>query len=84
MLFLIPLSSFANAQIISFESDEAEGEDEDFEQENSIQICCAWSDALADGELTYFIDEDHSSEEQQEAVRDGIVNWDTKIQTSRN
>jgi predicted Zn-dependent protease len=61
------------------ESDAAEGEDEDFEQENSIQICCAWSYALADGILTYFIDEDHSSKEQQEAVRNGITNWDTKF-----
>jgi hypothetical protein len=78
MLSLLPLSSFADAQIILVESEEADNE-EDFEQENSIQICCPWSYALTDGILTYFIDEDHSSKEQQEAVRNGITNWDTKF-----
>jgi hypothetical protein len=38
-------------------------EDEDFEEGNIIQICCAWNDALTDGILTYFIDSEHSSKE---------------------
>ena len=77
-LFFLPLSSLADPQIIVVESDN-DDEDEDFEQENSIQICCAWSDAIADGILTYFIDGDHISKEQQEAVQNGIEKWDTEI-----
>ena len=77
-LFFLPLSSLADPQIIVVESDD-DDEDEDFEQENSIQICCAWSDTLADGILTYLIDDDHTSKEQQEAVRNGIEKWDTEI-----
>jgi predicted Zn-dependent protease len=52
---------------------------EDFEQENSIQICCAWGDALADGRLTYFISDEDSSEKQHKAVRNAIEKWDKKI-----
>ncbi|MDW0315083.1 MAG: hypothetical protein QN716_06880, partial [Nitrososphaeraceae archaeon] len=46
-----------------------EGDDEDFEEKDSIQICCAWGRDLEDGILTYYIDDDDSSEEQQQAVR---------------
>lgn len=53
--------------------------DEDFEDENSIQICCTWGYNLDDERLTYYIDDD-SSEEQQDAVRDAIEEWDTKIE----
>jgi predicted Zn-dependent protease len=79
MLLFLPLSSFADPQVIVFKSDEEETHDQDFEQENSIQICCAWSDALADGILTYLVDYDHTSKEQQEAIRNGVMKWDTEI-----
>jgi predicted Zn-dependent protease len=52
---------------------------EDFEQENSIQICCAWGDALVDGKLTYYISDEGSSEKQQETIRNAIEEWDKKI-----
>ena len=51
---------------------------EDFEEENSIQLCCTWGDDLADGILTYHIDYD-SSHGEQDAVRDAIEEWDSKI-----
>ena len=55
-------------------------EEEDFEEESSIQICCAWGRALEDGRLTYFIDDDDSSEGEQQAVRNAIQEWDIKIE----
>src|ERR671918_2881995 len=54
-----------------FEEEDFEEEDfeeEDFEEENSIQICCTWGSSLEDGSLTYHIDDDEMSEEQQQAV----------------
>jgi hypothetical protein len=71
------LSSFAGAR----SGDENDGDDdnEDFEEEDSIQICCAWGMALKDGVLTYYIDDD-SSEREQQAVKDAIQEWDTKIE----
>jgi predicted Zn-dependent protease len=61
------------------EGDEEDSEEQDFEEENSIQICCAWGSSLEDGRLTYYIDEDDTSEEQQQAVRNAVQEWDTKI-----
>jgi len=81
VLFFFPLSSLADPQIIevTLDDEEKEDEDEDFEEGNSIQICCTWNDALTDGILTYFIDSEHSSKEQEEAVRNSIEKWDTEI-----
>jgi len=82
------LSSKADPQtiIITTPNDEVDDElgyekndDEDFEQENSIRICCAWGNALADGRLTYYINDEDSSEKQQEAVREAIEEWDKNI-----
>lgn len=55
-------------------------DDEDFEDEDSIQICCAWGMALKDGVLTYYIDDDDSSEREQQAVKDAVQEWDSKIE----
>ena len=66
-----------------FEEEDFEEEDfeeEDFEEKNSIQICCTWGSNLEDGSLTYHIDDDDMSEEQQQAVRNAIHEWDTKIE----
>jgi Matrixin len=52
---------------------------EDFEEENSIQLCCTWGSNLRDGKLTYNIDNIDSSKEQQDAVRNAIEEWDSKI-----
>ena len=54
--------------------------EEDFEDEDSIQLCCTWGMELDDGVLTYNIDDDSSSEEQ-DAVRSAIEEWDSKIDT---
>lgn len=54
--------------------------EEDFEEEDSIQLCCTWGIDLDDGVLTYNIDDDSSSKEQ-DAVRSAIEEWDSKIDT---
>jgi hypothetical protein len=52
--------------------------DEDFEEQNSIQICCAWGYNLVDGVLTYYIDKEGSNEQQDEA-RNAVQEWDRNI-----
>ena len=61
-----------------FDDDDFEEEsDDDFEEANSIQICCAWGEKLADGSLTYKIS--GSDSDIQQAVRTAIEDWDYKI-----
>jgi hypothetical protein len=91
MLSIVTISSLPSSiadphTIITTLNDEEDGEESgeendntDFEQENSIQICCAWGDTLADGRLTYYINDEDSSEKQQEAVSNAIEKWDKKI-----
>jgi hypothetical protein len=62
------------------EDGDEEKSEEDFEEENSIQICCTWGNSLEDGILTYYIDNNDMSEEQQQAVREAVQEWDTKIE----
>ena len=52
--------------------------EEDFQEEDSIPICCYWGDKLADGELTYKIKDSGDTKDKQ-AVRDALEEWDTKI-----
>jgi matrixin len=52
---------------------------EDFEHQNSIQICCAWGEGLRDGILTYNIDDDDISKDQKTVVQDAIEEWDKKV-----
>jgi predicted Zn-dependent protease len=47
------------------------------EQQNSIQICCAWGEQLADGKLAYKITGGNSGIRQ--AVRTAVGQWDLKI-----
>ena len=80
----LPLPSLEDPQTIIVALDDEKGDNddndnEDFEQENSIQICCAWGDALVDGRLTYYISDEDSSEKQQETVRNAIEKWDKEI-----
>jgi hypothetical protein len=54
-------------------------DNEDFEDQNLIQICCAWGEELQDGILTYKIDDDDISKDQKAIVQDAIEEWDSKI-----
>jgi hypothetical protein len=80
---LVAMSSCSIVPLIAAEAstiDDNDEDDEDFEEKDSIQICCAWGRDLEDGILTYHVDDDDSSEEQQQAVREAIQEWDTKIE----
>jgi hypothetical protein len=52
--------------------------EEDFEVNNSVMICCTWGEKLKDGKLTYNI-EGEVSAEKKEAVRDAIRDWDDML-----
>lgn len=85
-LFLIPLLYFVSSpvQIVnsSTNPDDDNSNDflgEDFEEENTIQICCTWGSDLQDGKLKYNIDDTDSSKEQQNAVRNAIEEWDSRV-----
>jgi predicted Zn-dependent protease len=52
--------------------------EEDFEVNNSVMICCTWGEKLKDGKLTYNI-EGEVSTEKKEAVRDAIRDWDDML-----
>jgi hypothetical protein len=56
-----------------------DNDNEDFEDQNLIQVCCAWGGELQDGILTYKIDEEDISDEEKVVIRDAIEEWDTKI-----
>jgi Matrixin len=56
-----------------------DNDNEDFEDQNLIQVCCAWGGELRDGILTYKVDGEDISDEEKAAVRDAIEEWDTKI-----
>ena len=45
---------------------------EDFEDQNSIQICCAWGEELQDGILNYKTDDEDISKDEKAVVQDAI------------
>lgn len=83
-ILLTPLlysSSFLFPVVASSDNDGDYGNDyfeEDFEEDNSIHLCCAWGSNLGDGTLTYYIDHESSAEEQ-EAIRSAVEEWDSNI-----
>jgi len=81
LFLLIALESSGSFQIASGDHDDENEEDvssdDDFEEENSIQICCAWGEKLTDGSLTYKIS--GSDSDIVQAVRTAIEDWDYKI-----
>ena len=58
----------------------ADNDEEDFEENSLIKICCTWGKDLADGILTYNIVGD-VDDEKNEAVHDAIQDWDDKIES---
>ena len=79
ILILYPPISIAQAANSDKDNDNNEYLSEDFEEENSIQICCTWGSDMQDGKLTYNIDDTDSSKEEQDAVRNAIEQWDSNI-----
>jgi predicted Zn-dependent protease len=80
VLFLIAVSvSYAFAIAAEENNNDDDNTDEDFEEENTIQICCVWGHNMQDGILTYYIDAESSTKQQQEKVGSAIQEWDNKI-----
>lgn len=55
-------------------------EEEDFEENSLIRVCCTWGRDLSDGILTYSIDGNVDSD-KEEAVQSAIRGWDNKIES---
>jgi hypothetical protein len=53
-------------------------DEEDFEENSLIRICCTWGKDLSDGILTYRIDGNVDSE-KKEAVQNAVGDWDNKM-----
>jgi hypothetical protein len=53
--------------------------DEDFEAQNTIQICCTWGHNLLDGILTYYADTESSTKRHQDEVRNAVQEWDKNL-----
>ena len=58
----------------------AADEEEDFEENSLIKICCTWGIDIADGILTYSIVGDVDAE-KKEAVHNAIQDWDDNIES---
>jgi predicted Zn-dependent protease len=77
LLVIISLTcSIILASYTSVNAKERDGKN-NHEQQNSIQICCAWGKQLEDGKLTYKITGGNSDIRQ--AVRTAVGQWDLKI-----
>jgi hypothetical protein len=57
-------------------------DEEDFEENSLIRICCTWGKDLADGILTYSIKGNVDSE-KKEAVHKAILDWDNKMESMK-
>lgn len=81
LLFLIAIATPYPFVIAAEENDDDDNTDEDFEEQNTIQICCVWGHNMQDGILTYYIDAESSTKQQQVKVRNAIQEWDRNIDT---
>jgi hypothetical protein len=77
---LTPLLNIVDAHSDGNDDEESDNNDKDFEEEDSIQICCTWGEKIADRILTYNIDDSGATEGQQDAVRNAVEQWDTKLE----
>ena len=47
--------------------------------ENGIQVCCSWGNEIADGILTYRIDDNVANQKVIQAVHQAVDEWNSKI-----
>jgi Matrixin len=79
-MFLIPMAISYFFSIAAAEKEQENDDDnEDFEIQNIIKICCAWGNNMLDGILTYYIDVESSTNQQQVKVRNALQEWDRNI-----
>jgi hypothetical protein len=60
-------------------NNDGDNADEDFEEQNTIKICCAWGHNLLDGILTYYTDTESSTKQQRDDVRSAVQEWDRNL-----
>ncbi len=80
MKISIPIFFLAISSLLLFAgflSADAKRHSEKNHTERFIQICCSWGEQLVDGTLTYKINGGESS--LREAVRNAVIQWDSKI-----
>lgn len=78
-LFSIAVATGKEQEVHNDDGDGSDNANEDFEEQNSIQICCTWSYNLADEILTYYIDKEGSNKQQQREVRNAVQEWDRNV-----
>ncbi len=60
-------------------NNDGDNADEDFEEQNTIQICCTWGHDLRDGILIYYTDTEGSTKHLQDEVRNAVQEWDRNL-----
>ena len=79
LLFLFESQSFLILFVFSFHPlSTIDAANEDFEENNSIMLCCTWGENLSDGKLTYIIEKKINSD-HREAVVNAIKDWDNNL-----
>jgi predicted Zn-dependent protease len=84
-MFLIATATpylFAIAAVTEREQEnnnDGDNADEDFEEQNTIQICCTWGHDLRDGILIYYTDTEGSTKQLQDEVRNAVQEWDRNL-----
>jgi hypothetical protein len=78
VLFLVATLSLTYSDY-SLTKASSDNDNEDFEEQNLIQVCCAWGEELQNGVLTYKIDDEDISDGEKAFVQDAIEEWDSKI-----
>ena len=81
-ILFISVSALAIVMLPSIESatTTVAADEEDFEENSLIKICCTWGKDLADGILTYSI-VGNIDAEKKKAVHNAIRDWDDKIES---
>src|ERR671921_2787131 len=76
ILVLLAFNLFNNPNHASGKDDD-DTDDKDFEDKNIIQLCCSWGMELADGVLTYSIDDE--DDKIKDSVKDAANSWNKAI-----
>lgn len=59
------------------DDDDDDDNDDDFSDKDAIEICCTWGYELADGILSYTIDD--NDDDLKDAVRDAVDSWNEEL-----
>jgi hypothetical protein len=77
ILVLLAFNMFNNQNHAFGKDNDDDKDDGDFEDKNTINICCSWGAELADGIITYSIDDE--DDKIKESVKDAANSWNKAI-----